>query len=966
MNRCDKCGAESPGFVAFCGECGAPVKTGAPQAGTTKGKQDAKRRSGPPPPLPPGARVGREAKDLPRPTGRKATERMDTRALNQPRKEPPKSPPPGKPHIDVPEADEPTGQFVSRPIVAEATGLFAIPPLKPLDVELAKYVAAESGPPPAPSSPPPARASQPPVGLKPSKPPSIRPPPPPSGAPSNGAQRAPAQQPAQSRPGPSISVAPHGEAFDDVDAGFEAIVSSPPTPLVQKPEEAARDRETDMRAARDLFLDLVPEHGRSLRDFVIELSWLEPRRDWLDVALPAAREIGRGASEMEMPELAAAMSLLVETLVAAEAAAPARHRRAGGPPLIAAAQREPILGAYDELVRLMPETFGFEDERALREGAIVDALLEPIPGVHLVVKDRLLAAGFGSLKALLGASLADVAERGKLARDVAARVVDRCERFLRDVEATTPDRARGPELERLAHLIGELGARHAAVTAREVKRGSSPPGEAARLEAARLSALGDVRVALAKLGERSRLAELDRLPMARKIAALARHAAALKAGERPGPLTDTSPKSDGGSAAADRDRDQEDMPKPTREDVLKRVAEGVSLAGADLTGLDLSKAKLDDIDLRRADLEGANLEGASLRGAKMRGASLRDAFLAGADLRGADLDKADAKGANFTRATLDGANLSRADLEGAVLTRASLLAAKLSAAELGGAQLGGAELEKAILSHAELDGAYLGGVKAASADFTDANLSGATLESGDFTGSILRGANLAGALARGVKLVDAQLVKADLSKATLVEADLTNADLRNATLAEAKLDGATLTGAKVAGLNATGAQLTNLIADWVDQSPKANDTKRVPKPNVVAALAGRPVQTVSTTRYFGQGDVLRNAALEFGAGANVHIESRFEDCTIAIGKGTELVVGKDGVLAGCQITGAGNVTVHGQFFEQGRTPGMVGPAQLVVSAQGAFVGAVRQPAALTRFAFEPGCKLRMKILKDER
>ena len=670
-----------------------------------------------------------------------------------------------------------------------------------------------------------------------------------------------------------------------------------------------------------------------------------------------------------MPELAAAMSLLVEALAAAEAPGPARHRRAGGPPLIAAAQREPILGAYDELVRLMPETFGFDEERARREAAIVDALLDPIPGVHLVVKERLVAAGFGSLKALLGASLADVAERGKVARDVAARVVDRCERFLRDVEATTPDRARGPELERLVQLIGDFGARHAAFATREMKRGSSPPGEAGRLEGARVTALGDVRVALAKLGDLGRLAELDRLPMARKVAALARHAAALKAGERPGPLTEgTSQRSDAGDhdGSAVAGRDQEDMPKPTREDVLKRVADGVSLAGADLTGLDLSKAKLDDIDLRRADLEGANLEGASLRGAKLRHASLRDAYLAGADLRGADLDKADAKGANFTRATLDGANLSRADLEGAVLTRASLLAAKLSAAELGGAQLGGAELEKAILSHAELDGAYLGGVKAASADFTDANLSGATLEAGDFTGSILRGANLAGVLARGVRLVDAQLVKADLSKAALVEADLTNADLRNATLADAKLDGATLTGAKVAGLNATGAQLTNLVADWVDQSPKANDTKRVPKPNVVAALAGRPVQTVSTTRYFGQGDVLRNAALEFGAGANVHIESRFEDCTIAIGKGTELVVGKDGVLVGCQITGAGNVTVHGQFFEQGRTPGVVGPAQVVVSAQGAFVGAVRQPAVLTRFAFEPGCKLRMKILKDER
>jgi hypothetical protein len=38
---------------------------------------------------------------------------------------------------------------------------------------------------------------------------------------------------------------------------------------------------------------------------------------------------------------------------------------------------------------------------------------------------------------------------------------------------------------------------------------------------------------------------------------------------------------------------------------------------------------------------------------------------------------------------------------------------------------------------------------------------------------------------------------------------------------------------------------------------------------------------------------------------------------------------------------------------------------LVVSSTGSMVGGVQQPAELTRFAFEPGCKLRMKITKSE-
>jgi hypothetical protein len=125
-----------------------------------------------------------------------------------------------------------------------------------------------------------------------------------------------------------------------------------------------------------------------------------------------------------------------------------------------------------------------------------------------------------------------------------------------------------------------------------------------------------------------------------------------------------------------------------------------------------------------------------------------------------------------------------------------------------------------------------------------------------------------------------------------------------------------------------------------------------------------PSERSANHRYFGRGDVLRNASLQFDEGATVEIESLFEQCTIALGRGTELLIGPDGVLSGCQITGAGNITVNGKFFEaQGKRngPGIIGAHQLVVSATGAMVGAVQQPPELTRFAFEPGCQLRMRI-----
>jgi len=178
-----------------------------------------------------------------------------------------------------------------------------------------------------------------------------------------------------------------------------------------------------------------------------------------------------------------------------------------------------------------------------------------------------------------------------------------------------------------------------------------------------------------------------------------------------------------------------------------------------------------------------------------------------------------------------------------------------------------------------------------------------------------------------------------------------------------------LTGAKVAGLISTEASFANIRADWLDTSVEGDGSRRVPADKVLSLFAKQgpiePNEGVANRRYFGKGDVLRNASLEFDAGAFVEIESLFEQCSISLGKGTELVVGKGGVLSDCQITGGGSITINGHFFEK-QSPGIVGAEQLVVSAGGALVGAVEQPPHSTRFSFEPGCKLRMKILNAKK
>ena len=226
-----------------------------------------------------------------------------------------------------------------------------------------------------------------------------------------------------------------------------------------------------------------------------------------------------------------------------------------------------------------------------------------------------------------------------------------------------------------------------------------------------------------------------------------------------------------------------------------------------------------------------------------------------------------------------------------------------------------------------------------------------------------------------MKLVGAVLTKADLSKANLPSADLTNADLRNATLTDAKLEGANLTGAKVLRPRREGRADHRHQGRLARQQPERRrlgarrrhaDRGRAHRARRRRAPARRSL--APNRRYFGRGDVLRNASLQFDEGATVEIESLFEQCTIALGRGTELVIGPDGVLTGCQITGAGNITINGKFFEKAeaarsRQRRRRSSARTSSSSRrpGALVGAVQQPPELTRFAFEPGCQLRMTI-----
>lgn len=364
------------------------------------------------------------------------------------------------------------------------------------------------------------------------------------------------------------------------------------------------------------------------------------------------------------------------------------------------------------------------------------------------------------------------------------------------------------------------------------------------------------------------------------------------------------------------------MPDYSREEILRRVRLKQSLKRVGLAGIDLSGANLEGVDFSRADLDGANLRDANLKNANLQSASLRQANLEGADLSNARLHKADLTGARLSGATLERAELALAELVEADVTNATLRGARLSSANL---------------------------------------------EEADLSGAVLEDAELRGAQAAGATFARASLCRANLGRADLAVADFTHADLRGADLRESTASGAIVTGARVDRGAFARARLDEpLEASWIrGTNPGANDAEE--RLDGAAALRFLTVDEESAereangTRYFGKGDVLRNATLEFGAGSKIHVDSRFENCAIALGEDAELVIGESGVLKDCQIFGHGSIVVNGCFFER-QTPGIAGPKSLVVSSRGMLKGAVEQAPDSTVFAFEAGCRLRVKIL----
>jgi hypothetical protein len=278
-----------------------------------------------------------------------------------------------------------------------------------------------------------------------------------------------------------------------------------PAPLARRP--ANTDAPLSQAAASSVAQ--VREAMLALRYGDADASWLAATRPAVQALRDAADRSGKQDAKQALEMFAAAIEAVDE-----------------GP--LGETTRVMLLARYQRLVDLAPAAFELDVESARREKIIIEALLQQIEGVERPTIDRLRASGLDNLERLMMSTSESLEEAG-IRRDLADAMVDHLRAFRASVDAAVS--AREPVMER--HRLGNLlimlslqndGYAHASSEwtedARERKR---------RLRKERDQTFLQIKVMLARLGERAQLAELEPLPFSERIARIDRYLSAVTA-----------------------------------------------------------------------------------------------------------------------------------------------------------------------------------------------------------------------------------------------------------------------------------------------------------------------------------------------------------------------------------------------------------------------------------------------------
>lgn len=305
--------------------------------------------------------------------------------------------------------------------------------------------------------------------------------------------------------------------LDDIDAGFDRIVTSPGTDEGAGTEAVFTEHET--REVRELFTQIAAGHMRPVRDFMIELKLGDPPREWIDLVRPAVSSLGKSAEGMGLTELRAATDVYLEALDLVVKSETSR---------ITPEQAKELTDAFELLASELPGAFDLNEERDRREPIIVQSLLRQVPDVRKVALDKLYAAGLTSLEMYYAAKPYDVAQAAGLSEELAGRIVKRFAQYRRETSVGAPDLERTHEHKKLAVLVAQLAQQNEGFDAASKSWSSRAAQDKKKLRKERNDTVLELNVLLARLGEVELVKRLEKLPFQGKVDALRAYMAEVK------------------------------------------------------------------------------------------------------------------------------------------------------------------------------------------------------------------------------------------------------------------------------------------------------------------------------------------------------------------------------------------------------------------------------------------------------
>jgi len=328
------------------------------------------------------------------------------------------------------------------------------------------------------------------------------------------AEHATPARPARTPPeGVTVAEAPRPKS-DSVGDAFEKAIGAPS----EAPKPPGVSTQRDIEAVRKVFNEVSVNHVAQVRDVMLELRFGEADPAWMESTRPALRSLHAMASQMDLTDLCKALDDFCSTVDAAV------QNRAK----ITDEDKGQLLERYQRLIELIPQAFELDAERDRREPIIVEALLYQVDGVEKLVIDKLFAVGLNRLDALMNANADEMVAVSGISPQIAAAIVAKFKSYRMSKPASVSVRDATAERRELADLLTRLSVQNA-----DFERLSNTWTDEGRtrkreLRKQREQTFQQIKVTLARLGERDRVTQLEKLPFTERIATLDRYLSAAR------------------------------------------------------------------------------------------------------------------------------------------------------------------------------------------------------------------------------------------------------------------------------------------------------------------------------------------------------------------------------------------------------------------------------------------------------